>query len=160
MHEKAKRARLLGDSGTRSVRNWDWLKFASKLRTGQFLQESQFPHFSTEEMKIFFFFLKFYQVAPTLLDVYGFPEHKAATRSDFMVCCSEIEHFQTGKGSVDRECWWISYLCAWGTRKNWVFEWAGALLVPAHEEKCAFPKEVSHNEHVNLFALKCICKAS
>lgn len=40
-----------------------------------------------------------------------------------------------------------------------MFEWADALLVPGREGKGAFTKEVSHNEQVQLFALKCICRA-
>lgn len=156
MHEKAERARFLVDLGSHTTGNcetaWNLPQnwgHDSLCKSHNFLKPLRKRRF-----------FDFYHVAPTVLDVHGFQEYKAATKSDFMVCCHEILHLQKGKDSADRECWWSLYLCAWETRNNWVFEWADALLVPGHEGKGAFTKEVSHNEHVQLFALECICKTS
>lgn len=117
MHENAQRARLLADLGTHTIRNCetDWnlpqnWGHDSLCKSHNFLNPLKKKRF-----------FEFYQVAPTVLDVYEFQEPKAATKSDFMICCSETVHLQKGKHSSDRECWWkeLSVWVGWCSPGAW-----------------------------------------
>lgn len=148
MHEKAERATLLVDLGSHTVRdcetawnlpqNWG---HDSLYKSHNFLRPLRKRRFFWTEL-------------PPLLYLgcdYGFQEYKAVTKSDFMVCCSEIIRLQKGKDSAGRECWqtllpvclgsrkplsvWVGWCSpgawSWGERciyKGGITQWAGTVV--------------------------------